>query len=248
MSGVDPAPVHGRAGVVARRARDRCSSCLLPRAPVRARCCRSSRRSCSSSPAIAACALVGWWAGGRRSLAIAWVLIAALFVLPRLRARSYRNLARGWSLLLAGAFGVVCLLSGRGRCSRARWPRRVLALVGTVSLRRRGRSRRWVDGAGVRGRIRVAQRRRARSRGGCGGGVGFPAPASGRRRGRRRRARRRRRWRRRSSRAARAGIARRAGARVGDVSPPRTRAARRAAGALREFRFNDQLVWGLIAG
>src|ERR1700744_5034270 len=29
-------------------------------------------------PALAACALVGWWAGGRAFLAIAWVAIAVL--------------------------------------------------------------------------------------------------------------------------------------------------------------------------
>lgn len=61
-------------------------------------------------PAMAACALVGWWAGGRAFLAIAWVAIATLIVVQGNSSPSaFNNLARGWSLLLAGAFGLVCL-------------------------------------------------------------------------------------------------------------------------------------------
>src|SRR5437868_7318131 len=61
-------------------------------------------------PIVAACALVGWWAGGRAFLAIAWVAIAALLVSRVGPAPTpFDNLVRGWSLLLAGSFGLVCL-------------------------------------------------------------------------------------------------------------------------------------------
>src|SRR6476469_8060623 len=65
-------------------------------------------------PAVAACALVGWWAGGRPYMAIAWVLLAAFVTAqPAAPPNAFYNLARGWSLLLAGAFGLVCLLDVR---------------------------------------------------------------------------------------------------------------------------------------
>jgi hypothetical protein len=61
-------------------------------------------------PALAACALVGWWAGGRVFMAIAWVAVAVLVAAQKVPAAAgFYNLARGWSLLLAGSFGLVCL-------------------------------------------------------------------------------------------------------------------------------------------
>ncbi len=65
-------------------------------------------------PALAACCLVGWWAGGRLLLAVIWVGLAVLIAVQAPTAPSvYYNLARGWSLLLAGAFGLVCLFGAR---------------------------------------------------------------------------------------------------------------------------------------
>src|ERR671922_2653332 len=65
-------------------------------------------------PALAACCLVGWWAGGRLLLAAIWVGLAVLVAVQTPTAPSvYYNLARGWSLLLAGAFGLVCLFGAR---------------------------------------------------------------------------------------------------------------------------------------
>jgi hypothetical protein len=82
-------------------------------------------------PAVAACALVGWWAGGRAFLAVAWVAIA---VLMTARAPTpmdaFYNLARGWSLLLAGSFGLVCLFDPR----RPLFSRALLALGITLLL------------------------------------------------------------------------------------------------------------------
>ncbi|HEX7019109.1 MAG TPA: DUF2232 domain-containing protein [Gemmatimonadaceae bacterium] len=65
-------------------------------------------------PAVAACALVGWWAGGRAFLAVAWVAIAALVVAqPPETGAAFHNLVRGWTLLVSGAFGLVCLFGLR---------------------------------------------------------------------------------------------------------------------------------------
>jgi hypothetical protein len=61
-------------------------------------------------PAIAACALVGWWAGGRALSALLWAGIA--FIVTRQGGAStgvFANLLRGWTLLLAGTFGIACL-------------------------------------------------------------------------------------------------------------------------------------------
>ena len=70
-------------------------------------------------PALAVCTLVGWRAGGRVGLAILWTALA-VWVLTHPAARdaapgSYEQLARGWGLLLAGAFGIVFLLGKRQR-------------------------------------------------------------------------------------------------------------------------------------
>jgi hypothetical protein len=63
-------------------------------------------------PALAACALVGWWAGGRAFLALAWVAIAVLVSARTVTPPDpFYNLTRGWSLLLAGSFGLVCLFN-----------------------------------------------------------------------------------------------------------------------------------------
>jgi hypothetical protein len=61
-------------------------------------------------PALAACCLVGWWAGGRSLFAVVWVGLAVWVVTQAPAAGSYYNLLRGWTLLLAGSFGLICLL------------------------------------------------------------------------------------------------------------------------------------------
>jgi len=82
-------------------------------------------------PAIAACALVGWWAGGRPFLAIAWVAIATLMTVQTGTPPSpFYNLVRGWSLLLAGSFGLVCLFT----TTRPLFTRALLALGITLVL------------------------------------------------------------------------------------------------------------------
>jgi hypothetical protein len=82
-------------------------------------------------PSVAACALVGWWAGGRAFIAIAWVALAVVATLPAGGPpTAFYNLTRGWSLLLAGAFGLVCLLSVK----RPLFSRALAALGATLAL------------------------------------------------------------------------------------------------------------------
>jgi hypothetical protein len=63
-------------------------------------------------PALAACMLLGWWAGGRASLAIFWIVIAVVTVFagPRASWGAYGTLLRAWAVILAGAFGVLALV------------------------------------------------------------------------------------------------------------------------------------------
>jgi hypothetical protein len=65
-------------------------------------------------PALAACAIVGWGAGGSFWFAVVWVAFAwAAFDLLPVSDGVYGVAERGWSLLLAGIFGLVCVSSGR---------------------------------------------------------------------------------------------------------------------------------------
>ncbi len=65
-------------------------------------------------PAIATCTLLGWWAGGRASLAVFWIILAAFTLLgSRASWGPYGTLLRAWAIILAGAFGVVALVDTR---------------------------------------------------------------------------------------------------------------------------------------
>ncbi len=59
---------------------------------------------------IASCAIVGWWTGGSAWLTMGWVALAGcvLWFVP-LPLRGYGAFLRGWSLSLGAAFGLVCL-------------------------------------------------------------------------------------------------------------------------------------------
>lgn len=60
--------------------------------------------------AIASCAIVGWWAGGRLVLGLVWGLAAGYVVwkVP-LPLSGYGAFLRGWAVTLGAAFGLVCL-------------------------------------------------------------------------------------------------------------------------------------------
>jgi hypothetical protein len=71
--------------------------------------------------AIAACALVGWWAGGRLTVALLWGAAATYVVwkVP-LPLAGYGAFVRGWAVTLGASFGLVCLASAsRPLLSRA---------------------------------------------------------------------------------------------------------------------------------
>ncbi len=76
-------------------------------------------------PALAACAAAGWWAGGRLVLAVLWVALA-VWVVGRVTAGAdgFGELARGWSVLVAAVFGIVSLAGG----PRAFFPRALVTL------------------------------------------------------------------------------------------------------------------------
>ena len=60
--------------------------------------------------AITACTVVGWWAGGRLSVTLLWLAMASWVVwkLP-LPLNGYGAFARGWTLSVGAAFGLICL-------------------------------------------------------------------------------------------------------------------------------------------
>lgn len=84
-------------------------------------------------PALAANALVGWLGGGRFLLAAAWTALAGWMIAQPLPASAvgYAALARGWPLVLAAIFGALTALGGADR----RFLPRALAAVGlTVAV------------------------------------------------------------------------------------------------------------------
>lgn len=83
--------------------------------------------------AIATCAVVGWWAGGRSALALAWIVVAGWVVwkMP-LAVQGYGGFVRGWALAMGAAFGLVCLAT-RARPFLGR-SLAAVALAGTVTM------------------------------------------------------------------------------------------------------------------
>jgi len=89
-------------------------------------------------PALAVCTLVGWRAGGRFTLAALWTALA-LWVLAHPMtnapgAAGYDRVARGWALLLAGAFGAVFVLGSTRRFFSIALSAVGLALVASLVL------------------------------------------------------------------------------------------------------------------
>lgn len=83
--------------------------------------------------AIASCAVVGWWAGGRLSLGLLWGAAAAYVVwkVP-LPLAGYGAFLRGWAVTAGAAFGLVCLVTAsKPFLSRAL---AAIALAGVVTV------------------------------------------------------------------------------------------------------------------
>lgn len=70
-------------------------------------------------PAVAACTVVGWWAGGRGVLALGWLGLMAWQLALRTGAdgsaatAGYSFAARGWGVVLAASFGLVSIAAPR---------------------------------------------------------------------------------------------------------------------------------------
>src|SRR4029078_546803 len=92
---------------------------------------RALSRGIVGGAARPVCFVVGWWAGGRALMALGWVALTTWMMWQRpADGDAYANLARGWSLLLGGAFGLVCLFGPR----RSLFSRSMLALSVTLFL------------------------------------------------------------------------------------------------------------------
>ena len=66
------------------------------------------------APVLAALALVGWWQGGRLLSAVIWIAAAGWVLAQRLPGSDgFGWLVRGWAVLLAGVFGLMLLLRPR---------------------------------------------------------------------------------------------------------------------------------------
>ena len=66
-------------------------------------------------PALATCALIGWWRGGNIMVAIVWTALAVwMFVSSVSPVPGYDALAKGWVVMLVAAFGVASLLAPDG--------------------------------------------------------------------------------------------------------------------------------------
>jgi hypothetical protein len=190
-------------------------------------------------PAVAACTVVGWWAGGRLVLAAAWLALAVYVVLAPLPSQGsgYATLARGWALLVASAFGMVGVVApGRRFFPRALSALGIAMAVSLVVLFGAGRE------PGRLIRVMTVEHTRR---------VDASLDA----------------WRRHTTDATAAGL-RALPARMALLAPAlvaleslatlalawalyhRLSRARLGAplGILRTFRFNDQLVWGVVAG
>jgi hypothetical protein len=85
-------------------------------------------------PALTAMGIAGWWAGGPSMLpalsAVVSYVLYQLFGNTPVANDAFQNLARGWTLVLVGAFGMVCLLGPR----RPFFPRSMVALSVSLAL------------------------------------------------------------------------------------------------------------------
>lgn len=81
---------------------------------------------------VAACAVLAWRNGGRLTLALLWLAIAAVLLASTVGPADsqYNWLARGWTLLLAASFGLVSVIVG----AEAFFPRALSALAVATSL------------------------------------------------------------------------------------------------------------------
>ncbi|HEV8365290.1 MAG TPA: DUF2232 domain-containing protein [Gemmatimonadaceae bacterium] len=83
------------------------------------------------APTMAVCAVAAWWRGGRISFALLWLVLAAWIVAGPVRASdSFAMLARAWCVVLAGTFGVMHVVMPRHRFL----PRALGAIAATTMI------------------------------------------------------------------------------------------------------------------
>jgi Predicted membrane protein (DUF2232) len=86
--------------------------------------------------AIGSSAIIGWWSGGRLEMTLLWVVVAGYVIwkLP-LPFTGYGAFGRGWALTLGASFGLVCLASPRqSLLTRALGAIGLAAIVTTAGL------------------------------------------------------------------------------------------------------------------
>ena len=81
---------------------------------------------------VAACAIVGWIKGGRFVLPLIWVVIAAVLLASPAGPPegAYNGMARGWTLLIGAAFGLASVVAA----GEAFFPRALSALAVSMAL------------------------------------------------------------------------------------------------------------------
>jgi hypothetical protein len=83
------------------------------------------------APIMAACAVAAWWRGGRLSFALVWLVLAAWILSGPIRAvGSFAMLERAWCVLLAASFGVTHVVMPRHRFL----PRALAAIAATTMI------------------------------------------------------------------------------------------------------------------
>ena len=86
-------------------------------------------------PALGALMVVGWLAGGSLMLAVAWVAVAIVAVAVPPSAGVFDTMQRAWSVLLAGGFGLILALDRRRGTFTARGlGAAAIALVAVVAV------------------------------------------------------------------------------------------------------------------
>ncbi|HEX7545443.1 MAG TPA: hypothetical protein VF368_01875 [Gemmatimonadaceae bacterium] len=108
------------------------------------------------APALAGCAVAGWWAGGRLSLALMWIALAAWVLVVFTRSGGSINyLACGWVVLLAATFASLVMLT-RGAASRS-FSSHAFAAIGLTFVIGAGVTLASTQGAATVGRMVSAE-------------------------------------------------------------------------------------------
>ncbi|MGQ0642425.1 MAG: DUF2232 domain-containing protein [Gemmatimonadaceae bacterium] len=82
------------------------------------------------APAMAACAVAAWWRGGRSTFALVWIVLATWILAGPIRAGgSFATMERAWCILLAGSFGLTHVVMPRHR-----FLQRALAAIAATTM------------------------------------------------------------------------------------------------------------------